>query len=309
VGILARPLLALLIRRALLITNPASRRAARLRGTAEQAFAKLGVELTVAETRYAGHAGEIAAARGGEYDAVFTLGGDGTAMEAATALSGSGVPIGVLPGGTGNLLARAVGTPLRIGRAVGALLDGEIRRIDLGRFRPGDTRFAIAAGVGIDASMVERTPVRLKRRFGVMAYVATASRAALSAVIRRDFFTLRLTVDGKVEERRAVAVMIANFGAVLNDRITFGPGIQVDDGVLDACVYSPANLREALGIMWRLLRKDFRSHRSSIYLSGRHIRVETDPPRTYQADGELLGTTPFEVEVEPLAATLLVPRR
>jgi diacylglycerol kinase (ATP) len=280
-----------------------------LRRDAELAFARRGVEVDVAVTERAGHAGEIASSRGHAYDAVFTLGGDGTAMEVATALSHSGRPIGVLPGGTGNLLARAVGTPLRMRRAVPALLDGDLRQIDLGRLPPGAIRFAIAAGVGIDASMVERTPVKLKRRLGVMAYFFTASHAALSAVLRRDFFLVRVTVDGHVEERKAVAVMIANFGAVLNDRIAFGPGIQNDDGMLDACIYSPASIWAAVALMWRLLRKDFRSGRSAYYRSGRHIRVETDPVRTFQADGELLGTTPFEVVVEPLAATLLVPRR
>jgi diacylglycerol kinase (ATP) len=309
VGFLARAKLALLVRRALLITNPASRRAARLRSDAEAAFAKRGVAVETVVTAYAGQGGEIAAAHWREFDAVFTLGGDGTAMEVAAALSGTGAPIGVLPGGTGNLLARAVGTPLRVGRAVPALLGGELRQIDLGRFTDGGTRFAIAAGVGIDASMVERTPVRLKRRLGVLAYFFTASRAALSAVIRRDFFDVRVIVDGRIEERRAVAVMIANFGAVLNDRITFGPGIQTDDGLLDVCIYSPRSLRGAVGIMWRLLRKDFGSSTDAFYRSGRHIRVETTPPRTFQADGELLGTTPFDVVAEPLAATLLVPRR
>jgi diacylglycerol kinase family enzyme len=94
---------------------------------------------------------------------------------------------------------------------------------------------------------------------------------------------------------------------VLSDRITFGPGIRFDDGVLDACLYSPKNLPDALRIMWRLLRKNFASDATMLYRSGRHIRIETDPPHVSQADGELLGMTPIEIQVAPRAVRLLVP--
>jgi diacylglycerol kinase (ATP) len=295
------------IERALLIANPAARRAARLREAAAAAFRRAGVRCDVLLTERPGHAAELARERCHDYDAVFALGGDGTAMEVAGALVGTGVPLGVLPGGTGNLLARAVGIPLDVARAVRALIGGDHRRIDLGRL-PDGRFFAVAAGVGIDARMVRDTPGWMKRRLGVVAYAITATRAAVGAVLRHDFFRVRLTVDGVVYDRQAAAAMVANFGAVLHDRITFGPGIQSDDGVLDACVYSPRSLRDALRIMWRLLRKDFRSDDCILYCSGRHIRLETDPRHPVQADGELVGVTPLEVVVEPHAALVLVPR-
>jgi len=299
------------IRSALLIANPASRLGRRRLPRARQALEEASVRCEVAFTERPGHAGEIALARAAGYDAVFILGGDGTAMEVAGALAGTTRPLGVLAGGTGNLLARALGIPLDPRRAVPMLLDGDELHIDLGRIVGTDPvrHFAVAAGVGIDSVMVAETPSWLKRRLGVLAYTITATRAALRAVLRREFFHVRLTVDGEVFEAAAAAVMIANFGAVLSDRITFGPGIRFDDGVLDACLYSPRNLRDATRIMWRLLRRDFRSDAAMLYRSGRHIRVETQPSRLAQADGELLGMTPLEIEVAPRAARLLVPRQ
>lgn len=297
------------VRRALLITNPASRRAARLHARTLAALRARGVEMEDRLTERPGHARQLAAAVGEDTDAVFTLGGDGTAMEAFAGLAGRNVPLGVLAGGTGNLLARAVGIPLRVEKAVDALLDGHLLACDLGRLADGQ-RFAVAAGVGIDARMVALTPAMLKRRLGVLAYWLTASRAAFGSVLTRGGrFRVRVTVDGQVVECEAVMAMVANFGAVLDELITFGPGIRYDDGVLDAVVYSPRTLLDALGIMWRLLRKDFRSSRNVLYLSGRHIRIETDPPQAVQADGELLGVVPFDVTVEPRAALLLVPKR
>ncbi|HEY2855755.1 MAG TPA: diacylglycerol kinase family protein [Gemmatimonadaceae bacterium] len=301
----------LIIKRALLVANPASRLGQRRLPRAVASLQKAGVQCDVVFTERPGHAAEIVLERAAAYDAVFTLGGDGTAMEAAGALAGTMRPLGVLAGGTGNLLARAVGIPLDPKRAVPKLLGGEELHIDLGRILGTNPvrHFAVAAGVGIDAVMVAETPSWLKRRLGVLAYTITATRAALRAVWRREFFQVRLTVDGEVFESAAAAVMIANFGAVLSDRITFGPGIRYDDGVLDACLYSPRNLRDATRIMWRLLRRNFSSDAAMLYRSGRRIRIETEPPRMAQADGELLGMTPLEVEIAPRAVRLLVPNQ
>lgn len=306
-GPLALQVLVVLTKRVLLIANPASRRGAQLERASCKALGAAGVHWDLARTERSGHAAEIAADRGKDYDAVFTLGGDGTAMEAAGALAWTGIPIGVLAGGTGNLLGRALGIPRRVDRAIPALLDGTIRRIDLGVVR--GRRFAVAAGVGIDAAMVEETPVWMKRRLGVLAYTLIATKAALRAVVLGRYFTASVEVNGEVVERRAAAVLFANFGAVLDDRISFGPDIAVDDGVLDCCIFSPTNLWDAVRIMWRVTRRDFRPDRAILYRKGTRFRLTTVPVLPIQADGELLGSTPVEIGVEPLAAHLLVPRR
>ena len=291
------------MRRVLLLANPASRRGHRLRIAAKHAFRAAGVDVHEMLTERPGHARELCTRYADRYDAIFTLGGDGTAMEVVSALAGTGRRVGVLPGGTGNLLARALGTPLVMRRAVRALLDGDVKQVDLGVL--GDGRhFAFAAGVGIDAKMIEGTPPWLKRRIGVLAYVLAAGRALL----RHETINLRATVDGETIERKAASVMVTNFGAVLNDRLTLGPGIRQDDGKLDLCVFSPSSVWDALRILWRLARKDFRDDPCMLFRSGTFFRIETDPPVPVQADGELLGKTPFEVRVQPLAATLLVPK-
>jgi YegS/Rv2252/BmrU family lipid kinase len=297
---------AVLIRRVVVIANPAARRGRRLADRARRSFSRLDVECDLLFTERPGHGAELALHHAPHYDAIFALGGDGTVMEIAGALAGSGSLIGVLAGGTGNLLARALGIPLSVRKAVDELTKGEEQIIDLGRFSSGH-RFAIAAGVGIDAAMVAETPGWLKRRLGVFAYTIMGSRAALRSVLRRDFFTARVVVDGEVHERRAAAVMIANFGAVLGKRITLGPSIRTDDGLLDACVFSPRTLGDALRIFQRLVRGRFETDPCMFYVRGRAVHVETTPPLPWQADGELMGTTPFDVVVEPLAVRLLVP--
>lgn len=288
----------------LLITNPAARRGRLLEQRARDALLAAGAEFDVVVTTHPGHAALVATERSRDFAAVFTLGGDGTAMEVIGALAGTGMPVGVLPGGTGNLVARALRTPRRIEVAVPALLHGDVAAIDLGYIPESRRRFAFSSGVGVDARMIDETNPETKRRFGIGAYIHTGVRVGLS----RRPFRVRVDVDGFTLEREATALMVANFGTVLDRLFVLGPGIQQDDGRLDLCVFSPRHSRDAVRIAWRLLRRDFRSDDSLFYRSGREFRIECDPPQLYQADGELLGSTPYSVRVEPLAARVLVAR-
>lgn len=292
------------MRRALVIANPASRGGARRQAAALRALARADIEARAIATEYAGHAAAIARDHARSYDAVFTLGGDGTAMDVVGALAGNGPPVGVLPGGTGNLLARSLGVPLTVPAAVRALVAGSEARIDLGRL--GDGRvFGLGAGVGVDATMIEETPVRWKRRLGVLSYVIVGLRSLL----RFDAFEVRGTVDGVPFDRRASAILVANFGTMFRHLLTLGDGILYDDGVLNVCIFSPATHADAARITYKMMRRDFSPDPCMSYLSGREIRIETVPPRAVQADGELAGSTPLSVTVLPGAGRLLLPRR
>lgn len=292
------------ISRALLIVNPGARLADAGQSRATEALARAGVSYEVIRTTAPGHATEIARTRARDFDAVFTLGGDGTAMEVMTALAGSGPPVGILPGGTGNLIVRSFGIPLDAGHAVPKLLAGTEALIDLGRLGDG-SHFAIGVGVGLDERMIAGASHAMKKRAGVIAYVWSA----IHAVLALEHFTARLTVDGVLYERRAASVLIANIGDVLGGLLKLGHDVVHDDGALQATIYSPGNLWDAMRLFWRMFRGTVHLDRCALCVSGRHFVLETDPPRRAQADGELLGNTPIEVTVQPHAARLLVPRR
>ena len=295
-----------MIKRALLIVNPGARKAERAGLKALHAFAHESVPCEVIFTEAAGHATEIARERGSKADAVFTLGGDGTAMEVITALADQpdGPPVGILPGGTGNILVRSLGIPFGIARAVHALLAGQEARIDLGRTQDG-RHFAIGLGVGIDEAMIAGASPLMKKRLGVLAYVWSATKAALHP----ETFHVRLTVDDVVYEREAAFVMLANLGTVplFGAVARFGDGILYDDGLLHACIYSPKSVGDSVRIFTNIMRG--RTDPAAFYIPGTRFRLETTPPRRAQADGELLDVTPIEVTVRPHAARLLIPKR
>jgi diacylglycerol kinase (ATP) len=291
-------------RRVLLIVNLWARRGAHVQADAVETFSELKTECEVVVTTAPRHATEVVRERGSGFNAVFTLGGDGTAMEVITGLAGHGPPVGILPGGTGNVLVRSLGISLNVSRAVRQLLAGDERQLDLGQMADGQL-FAIGLGSGLDEAMIAAASPYMKKRFGVIAYVWSATQAAF----RLEQFDVKLLVDGVVHERRAASVLIANLGAVLGGAITLGEGITPDDGLLHACVYSPRNLIDVVRLFARMLLGTAHRDRCTYCIAGRHFRLETMPPRRVQADGELVGMTPMDVHVVPLAARLLIPRK
>lgn len=284
------------------MVNPAARRAARREREAVDAIEAEGVRVQVVRTSHPGHAIDLCTAHAAGHDAVFSLGGDGTAMEALTALASVDTPVGILPGGTGNLVARALGISMSVGTATRSLIHGRAIAIDLGMLGDG-RRFAFAAGVGVDAAMIAGTPRWLKRRVGVLAYTV----AVVRSLTRLRRFTAIIEVDGVRTEREVVSVMVANFGVVLNRLLTLGPRIRPDDGRLDIIAFSPRGPLDVLRIFWRMFKSDFRDDVCVLYSSGTRVRIEVVPPGMAQADGELIGDTPLAISVMPRAARVLVP--
>ena len=293
----------------LLIANPGSRAGRRAMEPVRRALRTAGVGCEVAETTAPRHATTLVRQHlltsPGAFDAVLTLGGDGTAMEAMTALAEfpDAPPLGIIPVGTANVLARTLGIPMSAVGAVRALLDAEATAIDLG-FIVGGPAFAIGLGIGLDAAMIGGASSALKKRIGFLAYGWSALRAGM----RLERFKARVTVDGVAHEVETSSVLVANFGRVLGDMVCFGEEIGHQDGELDVCLYSPRSIPAAIRIFARMLFGGVSEDRGVRILRGRHIRIETEHPRPMQADGELLGSTPVEIHVEPNAVRLLVPR-
>jgi len=297
--------------RALLITNPA---AARTREPAVHAILRTlrtaGWQADVLATGGPGDARKLAehAVRDGGVDVVAVFGGDGTTMQAASALVGTGVTLGVIPGGTGNLLAANLGIPVSPVRAANALVRGRPARFDLGRVERTDGvhYFAVACGAGYDARVMAATEAAQKRRYKIAAYIATTFR--LMAEMRVANY--RITVDGVEFEAPAAVVLVANCGLVIPPFIRLRRGIAPDDGLLDVVVLRAANLGEGLRVVWQLLRERPIEGRDALiaYAQGREITVVSDPVEPVQFDGDGAGETPFTATVMPGAITIMVPR-
>jgi YegS/Rv2252/BmrU family lipid kinase len=298
------------VTRALLIANPAAARTARHAvNTVTETLRAGGWEVEVLATGGPGDARRLAEYGVNEgVDVVTVFGGDGTTMQAAAALVGTEVALGVIPGGTGNLLAGNLRIPASPARAARALLSARPKPFDLGRMeRPtGPQYFAVACGAGYDARVMAATLSEQKRRWGMAAYVATSLR--LIPDIQSTLHVI--TIDGVEYEAHAAMVLVANCGEVIPPLVKLGPGIMPDDGLLDVVVVRADNLPQSLRAVWDLLRVSPGSSAAGTYVGharGREIRVESERVQPVQLDGEPGGQTPFTASVVPGAIRIMVP--
>ena len=235
---------------------------------------------------------------------VFAAGGDGTVRACSEALAGSGVPMAIVPLGTANLTARALGVPARPGRAVEAGFGGRDRAIDLAQVEgPGGTWFAAMAGIGLDAAVVAAAGEQLKRRFGWAAYAAAGMRKLTTPVHE---FTVRL--DGAEPLRRpARSVVVANAG-LLPGGFTLLPGARLDDGLLDVGILAPSGAWDWIRLAGRVLARDRRPDRALQRLQARRVRISAEGVLPRQVDGEIISPgRALSVSVCPRALVVRLP--
>ena len=240
-------------------------------------------------------------------DAVAVYGGDGTTMQAARALVGTDVALGLIPGGTGNLLAgnlRIPSDPLRAARLVAR---GRRRVIDLGRvvLPDGEHYFGVAAGAGVDARIMGETAMIHKRRWGIGAYLATTVRVLPQ--IRST--PCVVTVDGETIETNAALVLIMNCGEMIPPLIRVRPEINPEDGVLDLVTIAADSPWQGLRGLFRVVldgrRGEIRQTPYIRYARGSRFTVEAADTLPVQFDGDPIGSTPFSAEVVPGALTVM----
>ncbi len=231
-------------------------------------------------------------------------GGDGTVSLVAHELAGSGVPLGVLPLGTANVLAQELGIPTDLGQAV-ALLLGAHRRRDLDLMRINGRHFILQIGIGLDSLMIKDTDRAAKRRFGRLAYLTTLAGKLVGYQSRR--FTM--SVDGQRMRPRAWQVLVANAGTLGVPPFRWGPDIFPTDGELDLCIFNVRQARDYARLLWRLITGRYTPAPNISYVRiKQHITITTERPLPVQADGEIIGETPVQIDVVPRGVTIIVPQ-
>ncbi len=243
------------------------------------------------------------------HDVVVAVGGDGAVLQVATALAETPTALGIIPAGTGNLLAGNLDIPKGAMAAVDAIVSGRRRRIDLGRVTVGgkERSFTVACGIGFDAEVMGATKKDQKVRWGKLAYLASAFGQA--GAVRN--VPTQITIDGTPATMDAAQIFIANFGRML-PFIEPRRQIRGDDGLLDVIVVRASGpLPGLLGRREAMLKTDLgESSSGRVYRAhAREIEVSSEPARFVEIDGSVVGTTPIRVSVQPHALTVIVPRR
>jgi diacylglycerol kinase (ATP) len=233
-------------------------------------------------------------------DVVLACGGDGTVRTVAEVLAGTGTAMGLLPAGTGNLLARTIGTPLNsIAAATRVALSGNDRKIDVGRIRVDDEDedrvFLVMAGMGFDAAIMQNTPEALKGRVGPLAYVISGLRA-----IRGRRTRVRLAFDdGPRLDRQTRTVVVGNSGTLLGGLVLM-PEAHIDDGQLDIVNLAPKGIPGWIAVAGRVITRTRRGHARVEHWQASAIEIEAAEPLPSQLDR-------LRIRVEAASLVMRVP--
>ncbi len=240
-------------------------------------------------------------------DLVFAAGGDGTVRACAEVLAGTGVPLAIVPLGTANLTAQALGVSGRADQAIEGGFDGRDHRIDLACVALGvgadAARFTAMAGIGLDAAVVRATGPHAKARLGWLAYAVSGVRHL--SLPPRDY-TVRLD-GGEPVSRTARSVVVGNAG-LLPGGFVLLPGARLDDGLLDVGILAPAGPLGWALVAGRVLTRDRRQDHQLERFQARRVQVSAAVELPRQVDGEMVapGRT-LDVSVCPGTLTVRLP--
>jgi diacylglycerol kinase (ATP) len=241
-----------------------------------------------------------------QVDLVIGAGGDGTIRSVADSLAHTGIPMGLIPAGTGNLLARNLDLPLEEVDAIEVALDGQLRVVDLVRITVDDRppeHFAVMAGIGVDAMIMDETNEDLKDKVGSAAYFVAAGKALGRLPVR---MTVQLDNNRPVR-RHAMLCVIGNVGT-LQGNLTLIPGASPDDGLLDLYIASPRRFRHWVKLAFRLITRRAKKDDQVDQRKGKSVRIVIDGKENYQLDGDVVGeSTTLFAEIQPGALAICVP--
>jgi len=295
------------------VINPASGKDEPILNTIDDVFHQYGVDWEVSVTKKYGDAtAQAKAAIAAGADLVTGYGGDGTQHEIANAVlsaaaeTGRRVPMGILPGGTGNGFAREIKTPGTLRPAVEVLCTSQkTRSIDvaqlsgLGQAQVGDNYFIQRLYVGIEPE--QQTSRELKDKYGVLAYAISMHEQ--KKTIKQAKY--RAIVDGEPYEFEASKVYVVNSG-MMGTGFSITHTYAIDDGLLDAFLLNTAARETISAAVNRFLDRDTPAAKR-YYRQCRELTLETEPDQPVWADGEYIGRTPVTIRVMPGALSVVVP--
>lgn len=235
-----------------------------------------------------------------DLDLVIVGGGDGTLNCVASAIVETGLPMGILPLGTANDLARTLGLPPDPAGAARAIVAGHLRTIDVGQVN--GRYFYNVASVGFSAELARELTHDLKRRWGVLGY----AMASVRLLLRMTPFTAFIEHDGTIEKVKTVQIAVGN-GRHYGGGLTVDEAAEPDDGLLHVYSLEVDHWWRLLRLAPSLKRGTLSAWRDVRVFTTAEVTIRTRRARSVNTDGELTGATPAVFRLIPAAVRVFAP--
>lgn len=286
--------------RALLLVNRHARHGDKQLSAAIDQLQTSGFELLEESTENPGQLAELIRRYQHQVDLVIVGGGDGTLNAAVDALVETGLPLGILPLGTANDLARTLEIPNSLPEACEIIANGQVRRIDLGWVN-GKYFFNVAS-LGLSVQITKKLTKEVKRRWGVFAYAISA----LQVILQTRPFRAEIRINGETIKVKTVQIAVGN-GRYYGGGMAVVQDATIDDQRLDLYSLELKHWWQFIALLPAMRGGTHTNWRDVRALSGQKIQVYTRKPRPINTDGEITTHTPAEFRVIPQALAVLVP--
>lgn len=269
-----------------------------------ETFGSNGISYDVYETTGQENVTEIVRdALNGRYSMIVAVGGDGTVSKVANGLVKHDIPLGIVPLGTGNLVARELGIPLTVEEAC-QLLVGNHTHALLDVMQIGQHAFVPHISLGLYSQIIDKTTVEEKRRFGMAAYFWRA----LQEISQQRSWTVTINVDNQKQRVYASLIIVANIGTIGIGALRWGSRIRPDDGEVDICIVQARTVGGYLSTFWHLLNGQPWRAPETLYLRAKEeVVITADRPIPVRLDGENFEQLTVRIEVVPRAIKVITP--
>lgn len=232
-------------------------------------------------------------------------GGDGTVSMISTHLVGTNIPIGIIPLGTGNVLAKALQLPLQLEQALDLFTGNDHKTFNVDTFKMGDRFFVLNVSVGVSPEIMKSVGSSDKQRLGFFAYLINFIQQLLGVKLYR----ISIDCDHDKSTHYASEILITNVATAGIEPLSWSEDISLTDGYLDLLIFRAKSFKDILGLLISVFTKQGKSNPVINFFQVKdYCRIDSTTTLKTQADGDIVGETPFEIKVFPSSLAVIVDK-
>lgn len=238
----------------------------------------------------------VSAAMEDNIDLIIAAGGDGTVALVSNRLVGTQTPLGIIPLGTGNLLAKQLAIPLKLESALGLITKNDHNIVEIDTLKYNNRHYLMNISIGISPKIMETTNSNTKQRYGFFSYLVHFIQQILGLKLEK----VLVEYDHQKKTYMAAEVLIANIGTAGIEPLVWSEDVSLTDGTMDLLIFRAANFTDIMGLLYSIFtKKGKRNPGIKFHQVKEYCLIETPTPLPIQADGDVIGHTPAIIHLVP----------